>query len=212
MPEEAPAFAPTGCPWLQGHSLTGFACEAVVQLFSSHRPFASPKVRRLFQGRAGCAWTARALSQEARVTKEGRLLGALLGKFAHRGVTRERKKQDEERDEFLRLAGWRIERFHVERRTEWPLRFQTLMGEVEKALPAADQEAARQLLAMPHFVRQALHNLVLLPIAEAQILGALARLVWQGCSAELSDSFCSISPILPRYSKGVAPRGGTAPG
>jgi RecQ family ATP-dependent DNA helicase len=96
------------------------------------------------------------------------------------------KKQDQLRDEFLRLAGWRIERFPVSRRTAWPDRLRALRAEVEKAVPAADREAARQFRALPQPVRQALHNLLLLPIAEAQILGALARLVWQGCPSELS--------------------------
>jgi hypothetical protein len=56
---------------------------------------------------------------------------------------------------------------------------------MEKALPAAGREAARQFRALPHQVRHAVQNLVLLPIAEAQILAGLARLLWQGCPAEL---------------------------
>jgi RecQ family ATP-dependent DNA helicase len=346
MPKEAPEFADAGCPWFQRYSRAVFACEAVAGLFSAQRPFASPAVRRLFQARAGYHLTASALPQPAPRTEAGRLLGALLGKLAHRGVpapcslaverhvlgaaqeagvlvyretdqagefrfscsprlpdlkryvriclipelliddaeverllvyyrslctpaesewfdallrvlperrlgllwlpqrtlpsmgpatgklnlaqadrvdfalqipsregvdwlklavelddathTKERKKQDEQRDAFLQLAGWRVERFHVARRAAWQSRLEDLAGVIEKALPAPDREAAQQLRAMPQQMRQAIHNLVLLPIAEAQLLAALARLVWQGCPAELgiSDPQChGLQPV-----------------
>ncbi len=336
MPKEAPGFAHTGCPWLQRHSLAGFACDGVVQLFSPHRPFASPTVRRLFQARAGYNLTACAHPREARATEPSRLLGALLGKLAHRGVpspcslaverhvlqtaqeagvlvygenhqgsefrfwcrprlpelkrylrlclvpelliddaevdrlldqhrslcipaesdwldellrvlperrlglcwlpqrrllsmgpatgqlslaeadcidfalqlplagaagwlklavelddlthTKEQQKQDAVRDDFLRRAGWRVERFHVEKRAGWQSCLQRLGKEMERALPAADREAAQQLRALPQQVRHAIHRLVLMPIAEAQIMAALARFLWQGCPAKLGIS------------------------
>ncbi len=99
--------------------------------------------------------------------------------------TSDRRMQDEARDRFLREAGWRIERFPLERRAAWSARFRSLADAMEQALPAADRDAARQLRALPPPVRQAIQNLILLPLAETQILGALARLLWQGCPATL---------------------------
>jgi RecQ family ATP-dependent DNA helicase len=336
MPDEAPDLAQTGCPWLQRHSLAGFACEAVVRLFSPHRPFASGEVRRRFQTRAGYNLAAGALPAGELATDAGRLLGALVGKLAHRGVpapcslaverhvlqaaedacvlayhegdqagefrfscrprlpelkryvrlclvpelllddeeverlleqhrslctppesewldelllvlperrlgllwlpqrrlpsmggapakrnlseadrvdfalqlplaeapgwlkwavevddathTGAQRRQDEARDEYLRLAGWRVERFRLERRAAWPSRLQALREGLERALPEADREAARQLRALPHPTRQAIQNLVLLPVAEAQLLGAVARLLCVGCPPELGIS------------------------
>jgi len=334
MSKESPEFAHAGCPWHQRHSRAAFACQAIVQLFSCHRPFASPEVRRLFQVRAGYNLTALAHPKEARGTEAGKLLGALLGKLAHRGVpapcsltverqvlqaaqeaevliygesqqsdelyfscrpqlpelrqylriclvpelliddaevepllehhrslctpaecewfdallralperrlglcwlpqrnlasmgsltgrmnlanaervdfafqtslreglaglnlavelddathTPERRSQDGARDAFLRQAGWRVERFHVERRETWPARLRTLAAAVENAIPAAAREAARRLRGLAQPVRHAIQNLVLLPIAEAQILAALARFAWLGCSSAVS--------------------------
>src|SRR5438105_2173252 len=59
--------------------------------------------------------------------------------------TKEQKKRDAERDQFLQRAGWQIRRFHVERRAAWPVGLQALKDAMEKALPAAAREAARQL-------------------------------------------------------------------
>ncbi len=102
--------------------------------------------------------------------------------------TPERRRQDAARDQFLKNAKWRIKRFDLERRADWPERLQFLADATEQAIPAPYREAAAHLRALPHPVRQTILNLVLLPIAEAQLLAALAQFLGQGCSAELAIS------------------------
>jgi RecQ family ATP-dependent DNA helicase len=75
----------SGCPWFQGYSAAAFASEAVVRLLDPRLGFASFELRSLFRARAGCTFALESAPDKSQPTAEGKFLGAVLSKLAHRG-------------------------------------------------------------------------------------------------------------------------------
>lgn len=323
------ALARSGCPWMERYTAVAFAAEAVVRLFVGRSGFASPEIRQGFRARAGCTLALGDLADARMVTEDGKFLGALLAKLAHRGTpapsslvverhilhearaasvldfqesrtsgefrfccrprlpglerflrvclipellvddadleallvryrslctsaeqglfdqilehladprlcllwlpqrrlesmvdlaaspllsaadrvdfalevhgpaqppwvklavelddathTASRTKLDQERDRCLRTAGWRVDHLDVRRRSGWQSQLEDLAKQVRAAVPDEALEAARRLRALPSSQRRAVQNLVLLPVAEAQIQAAVAQLLYRGC-------------------------------
>ena len=319
-----------GCPWFQSYSAAAYASEAVVRLLDPRLGFASPELRTLFRGRAGCAFALEGASDTKPPTPEGRFLAAVLEKLAHRGepapcslaverhvlhqakeagvldfressatgefrftarprmpdldqqlraccvpellvddnsvkpllerhqslctaaerdlleqlvrllpdlrlgllwlpqrllasmlrsadlpdglsadrvdfaleipnLTRRdwlrlvieldddshkdaQLQKDRDRDRALTGAGWRVLRLHVRRQSEWEQRLREVLGSIDEALPTKVLQAANRVRLLAEPQRRAVQNLILLPAAEAQILAAVAALVFRGYS------------------------------
>jgi RecQ family ATP-dependent DNA helicase len=99
--------------------------------------------------------------------------------------TEVQRKQDQERDRCLQGAGWRVCRLHINRRSDWKPRLEESIQALRAALPEEYLIAAQELRALPAGQRQAIQNLVLLPVAEAQIAAALSQFVYRGYCGEL---------------------------
>jgi RecQ family ATP-dependent DNA helicase len=84
--ESIQQLASSGCPWLQGYTAAAFAAEAVARLLDSRLGFSSPALRPLFRARAGCALALEGAADRQGHSSEGKLLGAVLSKLAHRGM------------------------------------------------------------------------------------------------------------------------------
>jgi len=92
---------------------------------------------------------------------------------------------DRLRDETLRRNGWEVWRLRVREKNKWPEHVEELVNRMVKAITLEVLKAARELCDIEDEKKQALSNLVLLPIAEAQLLAVVARWLYSKGTANL---------------------------
>lgn len=93
--------------------------------------------------------------------------------------------KDGERDRMLRAGGWDV--LHIKPgnkgRGLWPRGLGSLASRLQAAVPPEILDAATQFRGLPSLQRTAIHNLILLPLAEGQLTAALADLLYWGGGA-----------------------------
>lgn len=99
-----------------------------------------------------------------------------------RHTTRSARWNDRERDVALRAERWNVERLALaaHSRQQWKRHISQLVGQIDIAIPASILDAAYALRALHAHQREAITRLITLPIAEAQLLAALARMIYWG--------------------------------
>jgi superfamily II DNA helicase RecQ len=85
----------------------------------------------------------------------------------------------------LKEDGWMIKRFDQMKPQHWDSEMRKLADQLSYALPKSLLEAARQLRALPVQKRQALLDLIALPLAEAQLTCVAADLIRSGEKSEI---------------------------
>jgi hypothetical protein len=95
--------------------------------------------------------------------------------------------KDGERDRVLGAEGWNVLRIKLNNSRAsrdsrgWSRGVGSLASRLQAAVPAEVLGAARQFRELPARQRSAIHNLILLPLAEGQLTAALAELLyWDG--------------------------------
>lgn len=113
-------------------------------------------------------------------TKEGWLKIAIeVDDASHSGS---QQHFDALRDESLRKAGWKKEqifRFRLDERDSWDEKAERIVTLLEEAIPHEILAAAHALRSRDPSQRDAIQNLIVLPVAEAQLTAVIARLVDQ---------------------------------
>lgn len=107
---------------------------------------------------------------------------------SHEGI---RKEQDKKRNELLQKAGWQEPgqfRFLTKESNDWDSRIQSLVKLIVECVSKEILSGAKTLRALPDHQRCAIENLVLLPLAESQILSFVAERLYEGASANLTVS------------------------
>jgi len=94
--------------------------------------------------------------------------------------TFEQLSKDQKRDRDLRAAGWRVYRFPLGKRAGWQEKLEPIVEELSRAVPHEMLSAAVTVRRMDPRTRAALCNLVMLPVAEAQISTAVAQILHAG--------------------------------
>lgn len=87
---------------------------------------------------------------------------------------------DSRRDEALRKAGWKADhifRFRLDERDTWDEKIEKIVTQLIEAIPPTVLEAAGAVRTLAPDQRTALQNLIILPIAEAQLSAVLALFV-----------------------------------
>lgn len=85
------------------------------------------------------------------------------------------QKYSDTRDSALKSNGWEVWRLSTKGKDDWDRRANELVRQLWGAITDEVVQAAKTLRALPAEKRQALMDLVLLPIAEAQLTVAVAR-------------------------------------
>ncbi|NLA37883.1 MAG: RecQ family ATP-dependent DNA helicase [Methanomicrobiales archaeon] len=94
--------------------------------------------------------------------------------------TPEQLSKDRRRDLDLRAAGWGVYRFPLGKRAGWQAKLKQIVELVSRAIPHEMLSAAATVRRMDSQAKAALQNLVMLPVAEAQIAVAVAQLLHAG--------------------------------
>ncbi len=117
-------------------------------------------------------------------TKEGWLRVAIeIDDESHAGV---QKQQDDERDKALQGSGWEVLRLRLKEEQDWGLSVVKITGLINDAVSDDILSAAKELRNLPSEKKKPIQNLILLPVAEAQIFAALAHLFYQGGTSEIT--------------------------
>ncbi|PKL62722.1 MAG: hypothetical protein CVV31_04435 [Methanomicrobiales archaeon HGW-Methanomicrobiales-2] len=95
-----------------------------------------------------------------------------------RSHTYAQMSKDRKRDRDLNGAGWTVFRFPLGNRAGWQEKLQQIVAEISRAIPPEMLTAAETLRHMEAQAQAALCNLVMLPVAEAQITAAVAQVVY----------------------------------
>lgn len=106
---------------------------------------------------------------------------------------------DKQRDKILKSNGWRVQRLSVNEKASWNKAAQKLAHSLGGALTDRVLSAAKAIREFPEELRQALRDLVLLPIAESQLLLATARWLYARGTATLrigNPQGLNLEPVL----------------
>lgn len=95
------------------------------------------------------------------------------------------KNLDARRDDLLKSNGWEVWRLSTKMKSGWGERAKELVERLRNAITDEVIQAAKTVRALPKEQQQALLDLVLLPIAEAQLTVAVARWLYSYGTAEL---------------------------
>ncbi|MFA7199609.1 MAG: RecQ family ATP-dependent DNA helicase, partial [Methanoculleus sp.] len=111
--------------------------------------------------------------------------------------TFEQKSKDLKRDLDLKAAGWVVYRFPLRDRAKWQAKLEPIIKRVSEALPHGMLAAAASVRRMDPRARAALCNLVTLPVAEAQLVVAVAQSLHAGDKQSLRIANPQGLPLEP---------------
>lgn len=94
------------------------------------------------------------------------------------------KALDDQRDNVLKSNGWKVWRLPTETKSDWEERAKELVEQLRNAITDEVIQAAKTVRALPREQRQALVDLILLPIAEAHLTVAVARRLYSYGTAQ----------------------------
>ncbi|MEM1913681.1 MAG: RecQ family ATP-dependent DNA helicase [Thermofilaceae archaeon] len=101
---------------------------------------------------------------------------------SHNGV---QKVLDSQRDEVLESNGWTIWRLHIGRKADWEQQVKRIVKLLCNCVTEKVIQAAQEVRQFPSEAQRALKDLVLLPIAEAQLMVTVARWIFANGTAAL---------------------------
>ncbi|WP_332449763.1 RecQ family ATP-dependent DNA helicase [Methanoculleus sp.] len=113
--------------------------------------------------------------------------------------TFEQLSKDQKRDRDLRAAGWAVYRFPLGKKAGWQAKFEPIVELISRAIPHEMLSAAGTLRRMSPRTRAALCNLIMLPVAEAQIAVAVAQILHAGGKRTLriaNPQDLSLEPVV----------------
>lgn len=111
--------------------------------------------------------------------------------------TFEQLSKDRKRDLDLRAAGWAVYRFPPGKRAGWQEKLEPIVEGISRAVPRKMLSAAATTRRMDPRTRAALCNLIMLPVAEAQIAAAVAQILHAGGRRSLRIANPQALPLEP---------------
>lgn len=95
------------------------------------------------------------------------------------------QEKDSARNRALKDANWKVRRYDIHKKN-WKFIDGEIVNEIAMAIPGNLLLAAKELRSLPKSKRHAIQSLVIYPLAESQILTALAKYIYRNGNANVS--------------------------